>query len=196
MPGAPLPNPPLLDQGRRCAPPRPALFAGLLPSARPSAPAARSTLCHEEFARQRSAGRDRRAAPSFAPPDTRVRLLLVGPAPSAATVPFGCPVSVAEAGRQGRSFSAALHLDAPPPPQGSAATKTTEGSGQGASCTVCAATRSMTVATPTTRRRSRISIRWPGPTPTHSSGWSGHTRTVASAPRSSQSLPSITIGAS
>jgi hypothetical protein len=40
-----LPNPPLLvHQGRRSAPPRPALFAGLLPSARPSAPAARATL--------------------------------------------------------------------------------------------------------------------------------------------------------
>jgi hypothetical protein len=33
----------LLGQGRRYTPPRPALFAGLLPSGRPSAPAARAT---------------------------------------------------------------------------------------------------------------------------------------------------------
>jgi hypothetical protein len=54
-PGASLPNLPLLDQGRRSAPPRPALFAGLLPSARPSAPAARATCSTVLVQQSRSA---------------------------------------------------------------------------------------------------------------------------------------------
>jgi hypothetical protein len=120
----------LLDQGRRSAPPRPALFAGLLPSARPSAPAARATSS-TRLVRQRTSAAVASSLRPLCPRDTNVQPPQIDPGLSAVppAVLLRCPASAPQEGCQGHSSGGALHFDSPPPAQGSAATRKEDGCG-------------------------------------------------------------------